>query len=156
MTQLSAGICARLSEASPDEIDELGSGYTVQLLSIKKVNQTTSAVASIDRYRIIISDGVHFVQAMLATQLNDLVARGDIVKNSIVVVDKLTCNFVQDKRSAFSSPSDDYANIFLDSSSSSIFTSYPEMKRKLEIQLLLQIQQPLPTWPPRPLKRRRA
>ncbi|KAF8558347.1 replication factor-A protein 1 [Imleria badia] len=98
MTQLSAGICTRLNEASPDEIDALGSGYTVQLLSIKKVNQTTSAVASIDRYRIIISDGVHFVQAMLATQLNDLVGRGDIVKNSIVVVDKLTCNFVQDKR----------------------------------------------------------
>ena len=97
--QLSAGICARLSEASPEEIEELGSGYAVQLLSIKKVNQTTSAVSTVDRYRIILSDGVHFVQAMLATQLNDLVSRGEIVKNSIVVVDKLTCNFVQDKRS---------------------------------------------------------
>ncbi|KAH0832173.1 hypothetical protein J3R83DRAFT_13086 [Lanmaoa asiatica] len=96
--QLSAGICARLSEASPIEIDELGSGYAVQLLSIKKVNQATSAVSAIDRYRIILSDGVHFVQAMLATQLNELVSRGDIVKNTIVVVDKLTCNFVQDKR----------------------------------------------------------
>lgn len=102
--QLSAGICARLNEASPAEIDELGSGYTVQLLSIKKVmNQTTSTVAApIDRYRIILSDGVHFVQAMLATQLNELVSRGDITKNTIVVINKLTCNFVQDKRSGLS------------------------------------------------------
>ncbi|KAI9462214.1 hypothetical protein HD554DRAFT_2289372 [Boletus coccyginus] len=98
MSQLSAGVCARLNDASPEEIDELGSGYTVQLLSIKKVNQTTSTAPAIDRYRIILSDGVHFVQAMLATQLNELVSRGDIVKNSIVVIDKLTCNFVQDKR----------------------------------------------------------
>lgn len=101
MSQLSAGICARLSEASPTEIDELGTGYTVQLLSIKKVAQATTTVATIDRYRIILSDGVHFVQAMLATQLNEFVSRGDIVKNSIVVIDKLTCNFVQDKRSGF-------------------------------------------------------
>ncbi|KAG6372888.1 hypothetical protein JVT61DRAFT_7323 [Boletus reticuloceps] len=96
--QLSAGVCARLSEAAPDEVDGLGAGYTVQLLSIKKVNQTTSAAPAIDRYRIIFSDGVHFVQAMLATQLNDLVSRGEIIKNSIVVIDKLTCNFVQDKK----------------------------------------------------------
>ncbi|KAG9315620.1 hypothetical protein JVU11DRAFT_3262 [Chiua virens] len=95
--QLSAGICTRLNDASPDEIDSLGSGFTVQLLSIKKVSQQTST-ANIDRYRIIISDGVHFVQAMLATQLNDLVASGRIIKNSIIVIDKLTCNFVQDKR----------------------------------------------------------
>lgn len=101
--QLSAGVCARLSEASPTEIDELGTGYTVQLLSIKKVAQSTTT-AAIDRYRIILSDGVHFVQAMLATQLNELVSRGDIVKNSIVVIDKLTCNFVQDKRSGLPYP----------------------------------------------------
>ena len=96
--QLSAGICARLSEASPTEIEELGSGYTVQLLSIKKVTNPPNSTATIDRYRIILSDGVHFVQAMLATQLNELVSNGDIVKNSIVVIDKLTCNFVHEKR----------------------------------------------------------
>ncbi|KIJ69175.1 hypothetical protein HYDPIDRAFT_24028 [Hydnomerulius pinastri MD-312] len=99
MSQLSAGICTRLNEASPTEIENLGSGYTVQLLSIKKVNPTTATTTpTIDRYRIIISDGVHFVQAMLATQLNDLVSNGEITKNTIVIIDKLTCNFVQDKR----------------------------------------------------------
>lgn len=128
--QLSAGICVRLSEASPAEIDELGSGYTVQLLSIKKVNQATSTAAPIDRYRIILSDGVHFVQAMLATQLNDLVARGEIIKNTIVVVDKLTCNFIQDKRSYLSYSTLMITHVFLGLSSSLTFTSFPETKRK--------------------------
>jgi len=98
MVQLTSGICSRLNEASPSEIDELGSGYTVQLLSIKKVTANSTTAAPIDRYRIIISDGVHFVQAMLATQLNDLVANSEITKNSVVIIDKLTCNFVGDKR----------------------------------------------------------
>ncbi|KAH7889519.1 hypothetical protein F5I97DRAFT_1995013 [Phlebopus sp. FC_14] len=98
MSQLSSGICSRLNEASPTEIEQLGSGYAVQLLSIKKVNPTSTTAPPIDRYRIIISDGVHFVQAMLATQLNELVTNGQIMKNTVVVVDKLTCNFVQDKR----------------------------------------------------------
>ncbi|KAF9227715.1 replication factor-A protein 1 [Gyrodon lividus] len=96
--QLSAGICTTLNEASPKEIDELSSGYTVQLLSIKKVSATTVTAPPTDRFRIILSDGIHFVQAMLATQLNELVSNGEIIKNTIVVIDKLTCNFVQDKR----------------------------------------------------------
>ncbi|KAH7923565.1 replication factor-a protein [Leucogyrophana mollusca] len=99
MSQLSSGICLRLSEASPSDIENIGTGHTVQLLSIKKVTPTTNTAApAVDRYRIIISDGVHFVQAMLATQLNDLVANNEIGKNTVVIIDKLTCNFVQDKR----------------------------------------------------------
>ncbi|KAH7911406.1 hypothetical protein BJ138DRAFT_1179561, partial [Hygrophoropsis aurantiaca] len=100
MTQLSSGICRHLSEASPAEIENIGTGHTVQLLSIKKVTPTTTTgnAPSTDRYRIIISDGEHFVQAMLATQLNELVANNEIEKNTIVIIDKLTCNFVQEKR----------------------------------------------------------
>ncbi|KAL4067797.1 hypothetical protein V8B97DRAFT_1940400 [Scleroderma yunnanense] len=98
MVQLTSGICSRLNEASPSEIEELGAGYTVQLLSIKKVTANSTTAAAIDRYRIIISDGVHFVQAMLATQLNNLVTNEEITKNSVVVIDKLTCNFVGEKR----------------------------------------------------------
>ncbi|KAG1761684.1 hypothetical protein EDD22DRAFT_980084 [Suillus occidentalis] len=98
MSQLSSGICRRLNEAPQEEIDQLASGHTVQLLSIKKVAPTPNSTTATDRFRIIISDGVHFVQAMLATQLNDLVANGDINKNTVVIIDKLACNFVQDKR----------------------------------------------------------
>ncbi|OJA10202.1 hypothetical protein AZE42_05120 [Rhizopogon vesiculosus] len=98
MSQLSSGICRRLNEAPQEEIEQLASGHTVQLLSVKKVSPTTNTTAPTDRYRIIISDGVHFIQAMLATQLNDLVTAGEINKNTVVVIDRLACNFVQDKR----------------------------------------------------------
>ncbi|KAI6028571.1 hypothetical protein F5J12DRAFT_806286 [Pisolithus orientalis] len=98
MVQLTSGICSRLSEATPAEIDEIGGGYTVQLVSIKKVAATSAAAPAIDRYRIIMSDGVHFIQAMLATQLNELVANEEIVKNTVVIIDRLTCNVLGDKR----------------------------------------------------------
>lgn len=98
MSQLSSGICRRLNEAPEEEIEHLASGHTVQLLSVKKVAPLANSATPTDRYRIIISDGVHFVQAMLATQLNDLVTTGEINKNSVVIIDKLACNFVQEKR----------------------------------------------------------
>jgi replication factor A1 len=98
MSQLSSGICRRLNEAPEEEIESLASGHTVQLLSVKKVSPTTNTTTPTDRYRIIISDGVHFVQAMLATQLNELVTAGQINKNTVVVIDRLACNFVSDKR----------------------------------------------------------
>ncbi|EIW84857.1 replication factor-A protein 1 [Coniophora puteana RWD-64-598 SS2] len=98
MTQLSAGICQRLQEATPEDIDNIGSGHTVQLLSIKKVSQSANSSNTVDRYRLIISDGVHFIQAMLATKLNDLVANNELGKNTVVIIDQLTCNFVQEKR----------------------------------------------------------
>ena len=98
MSQLSSGICRRLNEAPEEEIEHLASGHTVQLLSVKKVSPTQNASTPTDRYRIIISDGIHFVQAMLATQLNDLVTTGQISKYTVIVIDRLACNFVQDKR----------------------------------------------------------
>ncbi|KAG1756344.1 uncharacterized protein EDB91DRAFT_1260389 [Suillus paluster] len=85
MSQLSSGICRRLNEAPQEEIDQLASGHTVQLLSVKKVGPDIKL------------DHPHR-QAMLATQLNDLVTTGEINKNTVVIIDKLACNFVQDKR----------------------------------------------------------
>lgn len=99
MSQLSAGICARLNEAQPGDEDLFTSGHTVQFLSIKKVNPTsTTNNPAIDRYRIIISDGERFLQAMLATQLNLLVHQNEIGKNTVAVIEKFTANYVQDKR----------------------------------------------------------
>ena len=96
--QLTAGICQRLQAVKNEEEQAVlsQSPITLQVLSIKKVGATSSATS--DRYRIIVSDGEHFVQAMLATHVNKLVEDGEVVKNSIVVIDKFTCNFVQDKR----------------------------------------------------------
>ena len=99
--QLTAGICQRLSKAEqPDEIDSLSqSEPIVQILSIKKVGPPTQAPLT-DRYRIIVSDGEFFQQAMMSTHLNHLVDKAEVQKNTVVKIEKFTCNTVQDKRCA--------------------------------------------------------
>lgn len=96
---LTAGLCERLHNSSTEEEHEAlaQTSPKLQVLSIKKVGASTGTSA--DRYRVIVSDGQYFLQAMLATQLNQLVENETVTKNSIVVIDKFTCNFVQDKRS---------------------------------------------------------
>lgn len=100
MTQLSAGVCQKLQNADTGDDDLFTAGHTVQFLSIKQVTPaaTASSNPAQDRYRIIISDGEYFLQAMLATQLNTLVHDNSIGKNTVAVIEKLTCNFVQNKR----------------------------------------------------------
>jgi replication factor A1 len=96
VTQLTAGCCTRLHHATPEDDALFEQEHIVQFLSIKKVNSNNAA--GVDRYRIIISDGINFIQAMLATQLNSMVNDNIIGKHTIAVIDKLTCNYVQEKR----------------------------------------------------------
>lgn len=95
--QLTTGICMQLNGVSSEaEQEQLCAAHpTVQILSIKKVGQSGNTV---DRYRVIVSDGEYFLQAMLATQVNKLVEDGTLMKNSVVVIDKFTCNYVQEKK----------------------------------------------------------
>jgi replication factor A1 len=96
--QLSPGICGRLNDAEPGDDSLFNIGHTLQILSIKKVTPTNPSSMAIDRWRLIISDGVQFIQAMLATQLNHLVTDETISKYAIILVERFTCNFVQDKK----------------------------------------------------------
>lgn len=96
MVQLTVGCCSRLAAAEPGDAFLSEQEHIVQFLSIKKVNANNPT--GIDRYRIIISDGINFMQAMLATQLNDMVNHEEIIKHTVAVIDKLTCNYVQEKR----------------------------------------------------------
>lgn len=94
--QLSQGTCKVFQSAVPEDQDVFDTEYVVQFLSLKKV----SAIPNHDRYRIIVSDGVNYMQAMLATQLNEKVQENQITKGSIVVIERYTCNYVQEKRYA--------------------------------------------------------
>ncbi|GLB34780.1 putative as part of the replication protein A (RPA RP-A), a single-stranded DNA-binding heterotrimeric complex, may play an essential role in DNA replication, recombination and repair [Lyophyllum shimeji] len=96
MVQLTAGSCYRLYNSSPDDESVFNGPHTVQFLSIKKVNAGNPG--GVDRYRIIMSDGINFLQAMLATQLNSMVNDQTIGKHTVAVIEKLTCNYVQEKR----------------------------------------------------------
>jgi replication factor A1 len=95
MYQLSAGICQRLYHAGQDDEELFNTGHTVQFLSVKKVAPSGS---STDRYRILFSDGEHYLHAMLATQLNYLVDDESIGKNTIALVERFTNNTVQGRR----------------------------------------------------------
>ncbi|KAG8907990.1 Replication factor A protein 1 [Tulasnella sp. 403] len=95
--QLTAGAVKRYMDASNagDEASLAGFYPVVQLLNIKRV------VAKNDgppRNRLIVSDGVHFAQAMLATQKNFLVDEGLIVRNSVVTLKSCHTNILGGKR----------------------------------------------------------
>ncbi|TDL24921.1 replication factor-A protein 1 [Rickenella mellea] len=92
---LTSGIISRLIHAQGGENDLWTSGPTLQFISIKKVPSTSSPV---DRYRIIVSDGEKYTQAMLATQLNQMVTDEAIGRHTVARIDKLTCNVVQQRR----------------------------------------------------------
>lgn len=101
---LSGGICQRLNAGDSNDESIWGTKPTLQFLSIKKVVPGTNPGpnnpnATTDRYRIIISDGLHFLQAMLATQLNYLVEEDRIGKNTIALIENMSCQTITDKRS---------------------------------------------------------
>lgn len=97
--QLTAGICARLHNIRDNDDPVLQTSPTVQFLSLKRVPPIPGSSATVDRYRIIVSDGEHFLQAMMATQLNHLVEEGQVTKHSIIIMERFSCNVVQEKRS---------------------------------------------------------
>lgn len=90
--RLTPGSCAQL-QLSPYDGDAYTKEHVVQFLSVKKVGPGTS-----DRYRLIISDGTHFIQAMLATQCNALVESEEIKRFTVAAIERATCNTVQEKR----------------------------------------------------------
>ncbi|KAI0053916.1 replication factor-a protein [Auriscalpium vulgare] len=99
--QLSEGICLRLASGERPDDDLWTSTPTLQFLSVKKVASggiSSTGSPNPDRYRLILSDGTHFLQAMLATQLNHLVEENLIGKNTIATIERMSCNVVQEKR----------------------------------------------------------
>lgn len=104
-SELTTGIVAKAFNAvDPAEVEDLQP--TVQLLSIKKVANARDS-STPDRYRIIVSDGVQFIQAMLATQLNDLVETNQIRRNVIVRLTKFAAQNISAKRWVVSSHEDE-------------------------------------------------
>eukprot|EP00526_Cylindrotheca_closterium_P007707 CAMPEP_0113658048 /NCGR_PEP_ID=MMETSP0017_2-20120614/31461_1 /TAXON_ID=2856 /ORGANISM="Cylindrotheca closterium" /LENGTH=653 /DNA_ID=CAMNT_0000572195 /DNA_START=51 /DNA_END=2012 /DNA_ORIENTATION=+ /assembly_acc=CAM_ASM_000147 len=62
-----------------------------QLISIKAVGNKNG----VQRYRAVLSDGSHFVQGMLATQLNHMVQSNEIQNNTVISVEDFMNNSVQ-------------------------------------------------------------
>ena len=70
----------------------------LQVLGLKKVSASQGS-GSNERYRMVLSDGVHaHTCAMLATQLNHMVSGNEIEVNAVIRLDKYICNIIQETR----------------------------------------------------------
>ncbi|XP_022105118.1 replication protein A 70 kDa DNA-binding subunit-like isoform X3 [Acanthaster planci] len=84
--QLSSGALEAINDGA--QIDK----PVFQLLALKKLNPTAATNNSVDRYRILLSDGVHNNTAMLAVQLNQMVTDGQLEPNTVICLDRYVCN----------------------------------------------------------------
>ncbi|KAI8982961.1 putative replication factor-A protein 1 [Pilobolus umbonatus] len=65
----------------------------VQVINIKAV-----AANGGTRYRVIVSDGTNFMQAMFASQLTTVVDEGTLKRNSIIRLTEFLCNELQNRK----------------------------------------------------------
>ncbi|XP_077244745.1 replication protein A 70 kDa DNA-binding subunit A-like [Tasmannia lanceolata] len=68
----------------------------LQVFDIRLVN--TAQNTNNERYRMVLSDGMHLQQAMLATQLNHIIKSGKLQKGSIVQLTEFICNVIQNRK----------------------------------------------------------
>jgi hypothetical protein len=72
----------------------------VQVLEVKRLSASSTAgsAAAAERFRLSISDGIHFMQTMVATQLNPRVSSEEIKKDTVIQLEDCICNMVQGRR----------------------------------------------------------
>ena len=92
-TDLTSGAVRTLVQSEGTSANPGFPSSVVQILKVIKVGGNQGQ----DRYRVILSDGQNFVQGMLATQLNQLVASGQIADNALIRVNDYMNNLVQNK-----------------------------------------------------------
>ncbi|GAA0152068.1 DNA metabolism protein [Lithospermum erythrorhizon] len=85
--KLSEGAIGQLASGNAD------SKPVLQLTDLRLVATTT--LNATERYRVMLSDGVHQQQGMLGVQLNGLVHSHKLKKGSIVQLTDFTCNTIQ-------------------------------------------------------------
>ena len=60
----------------------------LQVVDVKQIGSAGGPGGANERFRLMLSDGEHYQQAMLATQLNELVKNNEVRKFSVVQVDE--------------------------------------------------------------------
>lgn len=70
----------------------------LQIIELKRISSQNANPNSAPRFRLAVSDGEKFQQAMLATQLNQLVLSEKLLLHSLVRLQDYICNEVQNKR----------------------------------------------------------
>jgi len=75
--------------------DDTTPGSVVQVLDIKKLSSGNN---SAERFRLVVSDSVHYQQAMVATQLNSMILSEEVQKSGLIKLTEVICNVVQNRR----------------------------------------------------------
>lgn len=83
-------------------VEKMSNGDTeispvLQVTEIRLVNSSNQNAAN-ERFRVIVSDGIHTQQGMLGTQRNDLVRSGSLQKGSVVRLLQFVCNPIQNRK----------------------------------------------------------
>ncbi|TIA87996.1 hypothetical protein E3P99_02842 [Wallemia hederae] len=94
MINLTQDAIAAINSENPASLPA-GSNPVVQVLQVKKA--TASQPNAPDRYRMVLSDGTYYMQAMLGTQLNHLPEQEVLIKNSIIRMTNYAVNVVQNR-----------------------------------------------------------
>lgn len=71
--------------------------FPVPVLQCLQIKQMAPSAGG-DRYRLVISDGQHYVQTMLATKANHVVHDGKLVRGCLVRVKQYTPNNLKGKK----------------------------------------------------------
>ncbi|BFZ57974.1 Replication factor A protein 1 [Savitreella phatthalungensis] len=75
-----------------------GAQPTSTILQVLQIKQLTSASNNQDRYRLVLSDGVNFIQAMVATQLNDLIKKDQLVKGVFINLTSYSITMMKERK----------------------------------------------------------
>ena len=93
--QLTPGAVAAISEHADG-----GNGTLQPVLQVVDVRivPNVKSPTNHERFRMLLSDGVHTMQSMLATAENVLIHNGSIKKGSVIHLHEFTCSTIQNRR----------------------------------------------------------
>ncbi|KAJ7480844.1 hypothetical protein FB451DRAFT_153793 [Mycena latifolia] len=81
---LSVGACEALSSPTTSAGEAVSANLVLQVLNVRSLSGITPP-----RYRVILSDGLHYFQAMLSSVVAEQFPPSNLQKNAIVGVEKI-------------------------------------------------------------------
>ena len=91
--QLTTGVCDEIASSAGPQDPVCSTSPTVQIVNARPIKTNDQT-----RWRVVISDGVHVVQAMVVVLLNPLFESGDVGKNAIVRIQRFAISTIANKR----------------------------------------------------------
>ncbi|CAI9275054.1 unnamed protein product [Lactuca saligna] len=95
--QLTEGAIEMISSGKWQPADVKPVLQVIELRAVPSQTADVSGGEKQERYRLMLSDGLFFQQAMLATQRNELVKSQQMQKGSVVQLKEYVCNFIRDR-----------------------------------------------------------